>query len=102
MEYQLTWSPEAVEDLESIAEYIERDSSFYAQSVVSKILEASRDIKEFPLIGRSVPEIGDENIRERFIYSYRLVYQIRQQKILIVAVIHGKRLLENIEERFEN
>ncbi len=102
MEYQLTWSPEAVEDLESIAEYIERDSSFYAQSVVSKILEASRDIKEFPLIGRSVPEIGNENIRERFIYSYRLVYQIRQQKILVVAVIHGKRLLENIEERFEN
>ncbi len=100
MEYRVTWSPEAVEDLESIAEYIERDSSFYAQSVVSKILEASRNIKEFPSIGRVVPEIGDENIRERFIYSYRLVYQIRQQRILVVAVIHGKRLLENIEERF--
>ena len=101
MEYRVTWSPEAVEDLESIAEYIERDSSFYARSVVSKILEASRNIKEFPFIGRVVPEIGDENIRERFIYSYRLVYQIRQQRILVVAVIHGKRLLENIEERSE-
>ena len=101
MEYRVTWSPEAIEDLESIAEYIERDSLFYAQSVVSKILEASRDIKEFPLIGRVVPELGDENIRERFIYSYRLVYQMRQQNILIVAVIHGKRLLKNIEERFE-
>jgi toxin ParE1/3/4 len=101
MEYRVTWSPEALEDLESIAEYIERDSSFYAQSVVSKILGASRNIKEFPLIGRVVPELGDENIRERFIYSYRLVYQMRQQNILIVAVIHGKRLLKNIEERFE-
>ena len=101
MEYRVTWSPEALEDLESIAEYIKRDSLFYAQSVVSKILEASRDIKEFPLIGRVVPELGDENIRERFIYSYRLVYQMRQQNILIVAVIHGKRLLKNIEERFE-
>ena len=47
-----------------------------------------------------VPEIGDENIRERFIYSYRLVYKIHQQRILIVAVIHGKRLVENIEARF--
>jgi toxin ParE1/3/4 len=101
MEYRVTWSPEALEDLESIAEYIERDSLFYAQSVVSKILGASRNIKEFPLIGRVVPELGDENIRERFIYSYRLVYQMRQQNILIVAVIHGKRLLKNIEERFE-
>ena len=101
MEYRVTWSPEALEDLESIAEYIERDSLFYAQSVVSKILGASRNIKEFPLIGRVVPELGDESIRERFIYSYRLVYQMRQQNILIVAVIHGKRLLKNIEERFE-
>ena len=101
MEYRVTWSPEALEYLESIAEYIERDSSFYAQSVVSKILGASRNIKEFPLIGRVVPELGDESIRERFIYSYRLVYQMRQQNILIVAVIHGKRLLKNIEERFE-
>ena len=101
MGYRVTWSPEALEDLESIAEYIERDSLFYAQSVVSKILRASRNIKEFPLIGRVVPELGDESIRERFIYSYRLVYQMRQQNILIVAVIHGKRLLKNIEERFE-
>ncbi|HHH49059.1 MAG TPA: type II toxin-antitoxin system RelE/ParE family toxin [Gammaproteobacteria bacterium] len=100
MEYRVTWSPEAVEDLESIAEYIERDSSYYAQSVVSQVLETSRTIKEFPLIGRMVPEIGDENIRERFIYSYRLVYKIHQQRILIVAVIHGKRLVENIEARF--
>lgn len=101
MDYRVVWSPEAVEDLESIAEYIERDSMFYARSVVSKILEASRNIKEFPLIGRVVPELGDENIRERFIYSYRLMYQLNKQKILIVAIIHGKRLLENIEERFE-
>lgn len=101
MEYRVTWSPEAIEDLESIAEYIERDSSFYAQSVVSKILAVSRHIKELPLAGRVVPELGDENIRERFVYSYRLVYQMRQQKVLIVAVIHGKRLLKNVEERFE-
>jgi toxin ParE1/3/4 len=101
MEYRVTWSLEAVEDIESIAEYIERDSLFYAQSVVSQILATSRKIEEFPLIGRMLPEVGDENIRERFVYSYRLAYQIRPQKILIVAVIHGKRLLENIADRFE-
>lgn len=56
---------------------------------------------EFPLIGRIVPEIGDERIRERFIYSYRMVYRVDSVKVLIVAVIHGKRLLENIAERLE-
>jgi len=63
MEYRVTWPPESVEDLESIADYIGRDSLFYVQPVVSKILEASGNIKKIPLIGRIVPEIGDENIR---------------------------------------
>ena len=102
MDLELTWSPEATEDLELIAEYIARDSGFYARAVVTEILSVSRNIREFPLIGRAVPEIGDENIRERFIYSYRLVYRIEPERILIVAVIHGKRLLENISERFED
>jgi plasmid stabilization system protein ParE len=102
MNLDVKWSPEATQDLESIAEYITRDSEFYARAVVTKILSVSRTIGAFPLIGRIVPEIGDEQIRERFIYSYRLVYRVEPERILIVAVIHGKRLFENISERFES
>ncbi len=96
MDLEVKWSPEATEDLQSIAEYIARDSEYYARAVVTEILSVSRSIGEFPLIGRIVPEIGGEHIRERFIYSYRLVYRVESKRILIVAVIHGKRLLENI------
>ncbi|NOY39647.1 MAG: type II toxin-antitoxin system RelE/ParE family toxin [Nitrospirae bacterium] len=100
MDYKVVWSPEAIEDLQSIAEYIERDSEFYARAVVIKILDVSRSIKNLPLRGRVVPEVGDDNIRELFIYSYRVIYQIQESEILIVAVIHGKQLFENISERF--
>ena len=102
MDLEVKWSPEAIEDLESITEYIARDSEYYARAVVTEILAVSRNIRKFPLIGRVVPEIGDEHIRERFIYSYRLVYRIEPERMLIVAVIHGKRLLENISERFDD
>lgn len=101
MDLEVRWSPEATEDIEYIAEYIARDSEYYAQAVVSEILSVSRNIGEFPHIGRNVPEIVDENIRERFVYSYRLIYRIDSGHILIVAVIHGKRLLESVSERFE-
>lgn len=101
MDNTVEWSPEATDDLESIAEYIARDSEFYARAVVSKMLAVSRKIPEHPLLGRVVPEIGDEGIRERFVYSYRLVYRIQGDSITVVAVIHGKRLLENISDRFE-
>lgn len=101
MDNAVKWSPEAIEDLESIAEYIAKDSRFYASAVVSKILLTSRKIPEQPFLGRMVPEIGSKNIRERFVYSYRLVYEIKRNVINIVAIIHGKRLLENVSERFE-
>lgn len=46
-----------------------------------------------------MPELDDENIRERFVYSYRLIYRIHENEVLIIAVIHGKRLLEAIDDR---
>ncbi len=52
MDYKVVWSPEAIEDLQSIAEYVQRDSEFYARAVVTKILDVSRSIKDFPLIGK--------------------------------------------------
>ena len=100
MDYQVDWSPEAIEDVEAIAEYISRDSEFYAGAVVSKILELARNLPQFPGAGRVVPELGDENTRERFVYSYRLIYRIERERILVVAVIHGRRLLKAIGERF--
>jgi addiction module RelE/StbE family toxin len=101
MDFEVSWSPEAIEDLENIAEYISRSSEYYASAVVSEMLSVARNIGEFPLIGRTLPELSDKNLRERFVHSYRLIYRIEsKQNILIVAVIHGKRLLENIPERF--
>lgn len=94
MAYKVEWSPRAIEDVESIALYIAADSTAYAAAVVKKILDATRNLSRFPLTGRGVPEFDDENIREKFAYSYRIIYRIQGETITIAAVIHGKRLLE--------
>ena len=101
MAYSVVWSPEALKDVDDIASYIARDSVFYAAAVVQKILDISRELKDFPQIGRIVPELSDEAIRERFVYSYRLIYRIHDDEILIVAIVHGKRLLDSLGDRFE-
>ena len=95
MAFTLKWSEEALEDIESIATYIEKDSPIYAKAVVSKFFEKAEILQEFPELGRKVPEFNDTTIREVFVYSYRLIYKLSQQEILFVAVVHGKRLLEN-------
>ena len=95
MAFTLKWSEEALEDIESIATYIEKDSPAYAKSVVSKFFEKAEILQEFSELGKRVPEFNDTTIREIFVYSYRLIYKLNEQDILFVAVIHGKRLLEN-------
>ncbi len=95
MAFTLEWSEEALEDIESIATYIEKDSPTYAKSVVSKFFEKAEILQEFPELGRKVPEFNNTTIREIFVYSYRLIYKLNKQDILFVAVVHNKRLLEN-------
>jgi len=63
MAYKVNWSPEAIEDLQSIADYIAKDSRIYAQSVLAKVFDVSRTLTSSPLIGRIVPEIGLAEIR---------------------------------------
>jgi hypothetical protein len=47
-----------------------------------------------------VPEIEDPQIRELFVYSYRLIYQISSPNIEIFALIHARKdFLSEIKNR---
>ncbi|MCU1267487.1 MAG: plasmid stabilization system protein [Acidobacteria bacterium] len=94
MAYRIVWSPKAIDDTDSIALYISRDSTSYAAAVVRKILNTARSLESFPFAGRVVPELDDTNIRERLVYSYRIIYRIEETTVTVAAVIHGKRLLD--------
>lgn len=85
------WTDPAKLDLRDIHDYIARDSKYYAQKVSQDIVDKSEKLKYFSEIGRIVPEIDDPNIREIFIYSYRLIYEVLPNGVQVLALIHGKR-----------
>lgn len=85
------WTTPAKQDLKQIYDYIARDSQFYAQKVSRNIVDKSEKLKDFPKIGRIVPEIGDLSVRELLIYSYRLIYEVSPNGVKILALIHSKR-----------
>jgi toxin ParE1/3/4 len=93
MDCRVVWSAKALEDVEAIGLYISNDSPSYAGAVVKKVLDSTRILAHFPFAGRIVPEFGDESIREKFVYSYRVIYRIQAQTVTIAAVIHGRRIL---------
>jgi len=92
MARRVVWSTKALADVDAIANYIAADSASYARTVVRKIQTSTRSLADFPFAGRVVPEVG-ESFREVFAYSYRVIYQVRQDIVLVTAVIHGSRML---------
>jgi plasmid stabilization system protein ParE len=98
MARQVRWSHEAATDLESIAEYISRDSTYYAAAFVEEVLSVADTLERFSGRGRVVPEVGEENIRELFVKGYRLLYRIGDDSVLVLGVIHGRRDLGRARE----
>jgi plasmid stabilization system protein ParE len=50
-------------------------------------------------MGHKVAEFGLDAVRQRIVYSYRLIYRLSEHVIEIVAVIHGSRLISPVEVR---
>jgi addiction module RelE/StbE family toxin len=94
MAYRVGWSRRALNDLEDIAEYIAADSPTYARNVIKKIVSQTRMLAQFPRSGRMVPEYDDENVRELIVYSYRIIYRLQENEVVIAAVVHGGRNLQ--------
>lgn len=97
MARKIVWSREADADLASIAEYISRDSAFYAASLVQEVIDAGRSLAEYAERGRVVPEIGNVNIRELFVKEYRLIYEVDPSRVVIYGLIHGRRDLKALK-----
>ena len=90
---EIEWSPTAESDLYEILDYIAQDSPPYAVSLYEEVQEKVENLKHFPNIGRIVPELGEPNIRELILRNYRLIYRFLGEKIQIIRLIHGARLL---------
>lgn len=96
MARQVVWATPGWDDLEAAAEYIARDSEFYAAAFVEEARQAAVSLADFAERGQVVPEFDDESIRELLVKPYRLVYKITDDHVFIVAFIHGAQRLSRL------
>jgi toxin ParE1/3/4 len=88
---QLVWTRPALEDAQEIRSHIARDSQRYARIVAERLVEAIERLRDHPLSGRIVPEVGQSTLREVIEPPYRIVYRVRAELLEIVAVVHSAR-----------
>lgn len=96
MVHRIIWTRKALADLKDIHDYIARDSRRYAQIQVERLQESALNLARLPEVGRVVPEFPNSPWREILTGNYRLIYRVRpeERQILILAVVHGRRLLK--------
>ena len=90
----LIWTTSALRDIAAIADYIRLDAPQYADRVVERIFALEDSIQTFPEMGRVVPEQENTAVRERFVFSYRVIYRIAPEHIYVMSVFHMSRLLD--------
>ena len=92
---RILWSPQALSDLESIRDYIARDSPRYAELVLQRLVAAVDQLEAFPESGRVVPERNADDLREIIVRPYRIVYRLRPGVAEVVTVFRASRLFRD-------
>ena len=97
---EIIWSASALQELRQIYQFISKDSQQYAAIVVRSVRGSAERLKKFPESGRLVPELPGSRYRELIVSPYRIVYRYaeEQNRVLVLAVVHGSRLLPPIQE----
>ena len=88
---KIIWAISALEDIDSIAQFIERDSVDQAALFVTRVLEMVDRLEKFPQSGRIIPEINDVHCREILYGAYRIMYHLNEKEIWITGVLHGAK-----------
>lgn len=88
------WTDHAKAQLRHIHDYIAQDSPIYAKRVADALVRKTFGLDQVSRIGRMVPELNEETVREIPLYSYRILYEIKTEHIDVLAVIHKRRDLQ--------
>lgn len=90
---QVRWSARSQSDLQSIYEFVRRDSPDAALALMARLISSVRRLEEFPLSGRIVPEFRRRNMREVIVGSFRVVYEVAGEEVGVVTVRNASRRL---------
>ena len=91
---RVRFTEQAQSELDAIIEYYERiGADDFAEVFEEKVIEKIRPLEQFPQMGRIVPEIGDEAIREVIYRTYRIVYVVDRddEAVDVLTIFHSSQ-----------
>ncbi len=110
MKNKLCYSPEAIQDLDEIWDYImlEFCNPNAAEKIVNSIMNTIGKLEDFPEMGTSLSSVSDVESDYRFVTygNYMAFYRHMNKDIFIDRILYGKRdylrvLFDNPPDKIE-
>jgi len=91
----ITWVPQALHDLDGAEAYYLEVSPSYASVFVASVIQRVQQLARMPELGRIVPEIEDQQIRELVHRGYRIIYFYDDdaKSVEILTLFHSAKML---------
>ena len=80
--------------LDEAVGYVAQDSPTAAARLLVEALDTAASLATMSERGRRVPELEEPDIRELFVKRYRLIYEVHQTEVHVLAFLHGARDFE--------
>lgn len=91
----IVWTESAYAALDDVIAYIAQDSREQAIKVLTRALDTAASLQTLAERGTIVPELRESDLRELFVYRYRLMYRVSADQVRVVAFVHGARDFAN-------
>lgn len=97
MAQKVVWTSQATDDLHTVYEFLSAFSDARAEAVTEEIIRQVFLPEQFPRMGRVVPELNIEAIRELIVQQYRIVYSLTTRgQTEVLTIRHTSRPLSKI------
>lgn len=92
----IVWSEEALIDLQEIYNYVSKHSPKNAEMMVKTFVELVDSIEFMPLKFPKEPFINQENIRFITKWTFKIIYVIQKDKIIILNIFNTNQNPEKL------
>ncbi|HLF76174.1 MAG TPA: type II toxin-antitoxin system RelE/ParE family toxin [Dehalococcoidia bacterium] len=86
---QIEWTIKASRDFDRLVEYLSDWLGPLADKYIDELLSLIDSLVEFPRRGRAVPEINRAEVRELIFRGYRVIYEIKDERLVLLGIRHG-------------
>ena len=91
MDWRITWSKRAQQDLAELFAWIAKDAPDNCQRVARKIREKIKMIATHPNAGHRLTKYKNRRVKYVLVFKYRVFYRIDDEHLIILRIVHGAR-----------